>query len=145
MNISIFRKFSLISLLFLLSTPGLASAYDTLGRYDVVSYFQISSNENPKKGSKKFTHKWGDKTWYFSSAKNKQLFAADPEKYVPAYDGYCAYAVGNNYTYSSDPLAWTVKDDRLFLNYSKSVREDWLEKSSYYITQGDKNWKHLKK
>ena len=140
---NILKKISLVSILFMLSTPLLASSYESVGRYDVVSYFQISAAQDPKIGKRKYSHKWGGKTWYFSSARNKQLFQSNPKRYAPQYDGYCAYAVGNNYTYSSDPLAWTIKNGRLFLNYSEGVRDDWLEKSSYYIQQGDKNWVNL--
>ena len=50
--------------------------------------------------------------------KNRELFLKSPKKYAPAYHGFCAYAIGNNYTYSSDPLAWIVVKRRLFFSYN---------------------------
>ena len=53
--------------------------------YDTVAYH---IEGRAVKGKSKFSHKWNDAKWYFSSAGNKDLFAADPERYAPQYGGY---------------------------------------------------------
>jgi len=53
--------------------------------YDPVAYFTKGS---PVKGFKEFAYNWNDAKWYFSSAQNRDLFAADPERYAPQYGGY---------------------------------------------------------
>jgi len=53
--------------------------------YDTVAYH---TEGRALKGKSKFSHKWNDAKWYFSSAENKDLFAADPEHYAPQYGGY---------------------------------------------------------
>ena len=53
--------------------------------YDTVTYH---TEGRALKGKSKFSHKWNDAKWYFSSAGNKDLFAADPERYAPQYGGY---------------------------------------------------------
>ena len=53
--------------------------------YDTVAYH---TEGRALKGKSKFSHKWNDAKWYFSSAENKDLFAADPERYAPQYGGY---------------------------------------------------------
>jgi YHS domain-containing protein len=53
--------------------------------YDTVAYH---IEGRAVKGSKKFSHQWNDAKWYFSSAANRDLFAADPERYAPQYGGY---------------------------------------------------------
>jgi YHS domain-containing protein len=53
--------------------------------YDTVAYH---TEGRAVKGKSKFSHRWNDAKWYFSSAENKGLFAADPERYVPQYGGY---------------------------------------------------------
>jgi YHS domain-containing protein len=53
--------------------------------YDSVAYH---TEGRAVKGRRKFSHKWNDAKWYFSSAGNKDLFAADPERYAPQYGGY---------------------------------------------------------
>ena len=53
--------------------------------YDTVAYF---TEGRAVKGKSKFSYNWSDANWYFSSAKNRNLFAADPEHYAPKYGGY---------------------------------------------------------
>ena len=53
--------------------------------YDTVAYH---TEGRALKGNRKFSHQWNDAKWYFSSAANRDLFAADPERYAPQYGGY---------------------------------------------------------
>ncbi len=39
------------------------------------------------KGKKEFAYQWNDATWYFKSAENRDLFAADPLRYAPQFGG----------------------------------------------------------
>ena len=39
------------------------------------------------KGKKEFSYQWNDATWYFKSAENRDLFAADPLLYAPQFGG----------------------------------------------------------
>ena len=90
--------------------------------YDPVAYFEQG---RPVEGDGDYSHEWMGATWYFASAANRDLFAADPEKYAPQYGGYCAWAVANGYTAEIDPQAWAVVDDKLYLNYSPDVQTQW--------------------
>jgi hypothetical protein len=85
-----------------------------------------------------------DATWYFASAGNRDLFAADPDKYAPQYGGYCAWAVSQGYTAKIDPEAWKIVDGRLYLNYSKDVQAQWSEDIPGNIAQGDANWPKIR-
>ena len=44
------------------------------------------------------------------------------------------------YTASGDPLAWTIGDDKLYLNYSKDVAATWSKDIPSNITKGNANW-----
>lgn len=129
----------------LLVSPALASedpVYQSLfgtaiDGTDPLSYFDEG---RPIKGSKDFTHKWNGATWRFASAKNRDRFAAAPEKYAPQYGGYCAWAVANNYTASTNPNAWSIVRGKLYLNYSKSVQKMWEKNIPGHIVSGDRNW-----
>jgi hypothetical protein len=105
--------------------------------YDPVAYF---TENRPAKGSDKFTHQWKGATWRFSSAENRDRFAAAPDKFAPQYGGYCAYGVAQNYAVSIDPHAWSIVEGKLYLNYSKSVRQDWNKDIPGYIRKADANW-----
>ena len=73
--------------------------------YDPVAYF---TQDKPVEGSSAHSFEYQGATWQFASAENRELFAANPEKYALAYGGYCAWAVANNYTASIDPGAWSI-------------------------------------
>lgn len=114
------------------STGGIA-----INGYDPVAYF---TEGKPVEGSSEHTSDWDGATVQFSSAENKAMFDGDPEKYAPKYGGYCAYAVSKGYTASTDPGAWSIHEDRLYLNYSKSVRALWAARKRHHIDQADMNW-----
>ena len=109
--------------------------------YDPVAYFGAGK---PVKGLKDFEYQWMGATFYFSSKENLDLFKKAPEKYAPQYGGYCSYAVSQGYTAPVDPEAWEIVNDKLYLNYSKSVQKKWKEKRDEYIASADKNWPEIK-
>ncbi|MFC3122898.1 YHS domain-containing (seleno)protein [Agaribacter flavus] len=102
--------------------------------YDTVAYF---TENKAVKGNKKITTEWRGAEWHFSSEENKALFVASPEKYAPQYGGHCAYAMSRGKFVGIDEDAFTIRDGKLYLNYSKSVREDWLEDPEGYIQKAD--------
>lgn len=104
---------------------------------DPVAYFLES---RPVEGSAEYAFDWQGATWRFSSEANLDAFRADPERYAPQYGGYCAWAVANGYTASIDPEAWTIFEDKLYLNYSLSVQARWAEDIPGNVQRGDRNW-----
>lgn len=111
--------------------------------YDAVAYFLLHENNDAVKGSSKFSYKWKGATWKFSSKENLEKFKSNPTKYIPQYGGYCAYAAARNYLYSIDPNAWTVKNNKLYLNATKSLRTKWFKNIDSEIKKADRNWPGL--
>jgi YHS domain-containing protein len=107
------------------------------GGYDVVAYF---TENDAKPGNADITASHAGVTYRFADSANREAFLADPVRFLPAYGGYCAYAVANGYTAKIDPEAFTVADGRLFLNFSKSVRSRWDRDRAANISRGDANW-----
>lgn len=107
--------------------------------YDPVSYF----SGVPERGSTSWVHPWMNSVWHFASAANRDLFAAEPERYAPQYGGYCAYAVSKGSIADVDPEAWTVVGDKLYLNYSISIRTKWRKDIPGNVAKADRNWPKL--
>jgi hypothetical protein len=107
---------------------------------DVVAYF---TEGRPVAGSPAFTHAWLGVTWRFATAANRDAFAADPERYAPAYGGFCAWAVAQGYTAPVDPRAWRIVDGRLYLNYDASVQRTWERDIGGNIRKADANWPRI--
>lgn len=91
--------------------------------YDPVSYVAAGA---PNRGSAEFTHEWADATWQFASAENRDRFSADPARYAPQFGGFCSFAVSKGFTADSDPEAWYVKDNQLYVFADQNVRDDWV-------------------
>jgi YHS domain-containing protein len=105
--------------------------------YDPVAYF---TSGKPVEGRSNFEFEWNGATWRFASARNLAAFKASPESFAPQYGGYCAWAVAEGYTASSDPNAWRIVGKKLYLNYSAGVQRQWLEDIPGNIAKGDTNW-----
>jgi len=109
--------------------------------FDPVAYF---NEGKPVYGEDAFTHIYEGVQWRFASAANRDAFAADPVRYAPQYGGYCAWAVSQGYTASTDPSAWRIEKGKLYLNYSKSVQSRWEGDIPGNISKADGNWPGLK-
>jgi len=107
-----------------------------VGGYDVVSFHQGS----PVEGKPKLTTSWHGASWLFANQDNLDTFLADPEKYAPAYGGYCAWALAENKLAKGKPKHWTIKDGVLYLNFNKKIKDRWLTDIDGYIVNGDANW-----
>lgn len=109
--------------------------------YDAVAYFTESK---AVRGSKSFTFNYAGEVWYFASAENLKTFKTTPEKYAPQFGGYCAYGMSRGYKAKTDPEAWTIVNDKLYLNYNLDVRKIWNEKQAAFIDKANQNWPTVK-
>ena len=108
--------------------------------YDVVAYHTVGK---PVEGSRRISYKWRDATWRFASVKHRDLFAADPERYAPAYGGYCAYGMAQGAKIDIDPSAWRIVNGTLYLNVNKRVQQTWKTDISGYIARANRHWQRL--
>ena len=108
--------------------------------YDPVGYFTVGK---AVKGSKKFQMEWMGAKWRFSSAENMALFQQEPEKYAPQYGGYCAWAMAKGQTAGIDPQQFSIVDDKLYLNFNKSIQGKWTENRDELIRLADEEWPEL--
>ena len=105
--------------------------------YDPVAYF---TQDMPVAGDPAYTYDWKGAPFFFASAENRDMFAADPEKYAPQYGGWCAYAMAENQFATTVPEAFTVYNDKLYLNFSTGVRTLWRKDKDGYIARADGHW-----
>ncbi|NIR29579.1 MAG: YHS domain protein [Gammaproteobacteria bacterium] len=108
--------------------------------YDPVAYF---TDGRAVGGESAYALEWQGVEWRFASAEHLAMFQKSPERFAPQYGGYCAYAVSQGYLASVDPTAWTVHENKLYLNYSHGVKRIWEKDMRAYIRQGDVNWPGL--
>lgn len=104
---------------------------------DVVAYFKQSG---PVQGDSQYSYQWKGTNWLFSSAANRDLFAANPEKYAPQYGGYCAKAAAGGVLATTVPTAWNLRDGKLYLNYSADAQKEWKQDTANKIAKANANW-----
>jgi YHS domain-containing protein len=105
--------------------------------YDPVAYF-AEGEATP--GVDQHTYSWKGVTYRFASAENLERFKADPEKYLPQYGGYCAYAMSINRIADIDPSRWAIVDGKLYLNNNYLSYHLWSLNKSGNIASADRNW-----
>ena len=110
--------------------------------YDPVAYFE---SNKAVQGDSEINTKHNRALYFFSSEKNKALFLKTPEKYAPQYGGFCAYGVSENHLSPADPQAFTIVDNKLYLNYNLEVRKMWAKDRETCIKKANDNWTNLNK
>jgi YHS domain-containing protein len=105
--------------------------------YDPVAYFTTG---RPTPGMAQFTIAYKGVTYRFASAENRARFIAAPEKFVPQYGGYCAYAIALNKIADIDPDEWAIVNDKLYLNNGFLAQSLWSLDKPGNIVKGDRNW-----
>lgn len=141
-----FIQFTAVLLLFTATvfaqqSPVFAPDNQAIRGYDPVAYF---TDSKPVKGKPDLTYTWQDVTWSFASQANLDTFKANPEKYAPQYGGYCAYGLSEGHKAPTDPDAFTIVDDKLYLNYNPKVKTLWSKDRDVRIKTADGNWPKLK-
>lgn len=120
-----------------------------MGGYDPVAYFEQGE---AKEGDANTVSSYSGLTYQFSSTKNKKLFEEAPNKYLPAYGGWCAYAIAEASTkMEPDPTMWKIQDGKLLLFYDDwmtsvtgSLKEEWDSNETVYLEKAEKNWESVK-
>lgn len=109
--------------------------------YDVVSYFDNSV----KKGNKSLTFTYENAKFRFSSQNNLAKFKANPEKYVPQYGSWCAYAMATTgEKVTINPETYEIRNDKLYLFYNAyftNTLKKWTAENPTELAQkANVNW-----
>ena len=110
--------------------------------YDPVAYFTESK---PVKGDPKYTYDFDDGRYYFASAKHREMFMGNPDKYAPQFGGYCTGSMSRGVRAEGDPEGWVINEGKLYVfgNGAKG-RETALKDPTYMpsrLPAATQNWK----
>ena len=119
-----------------------------LGGYDVVSYF---SSHEAMRGGKNHSISKDGVTYYFVNEENKKAFESNPGSYLPAFGGYCAFAmaVGNGKV-PSDPETFKIRDGKLYLFFNDYYQGapfntivPWNADEQKHLSSAVQNWRAM--
>ncbi len=116
----------------------------SISGYDPVAYF---TEGKPVPGRSEFEYSWHKLRWRFANGEHRELFAKNPDRYAPQYDGYCAMgaAAGEaGHKDTVDPEAWAIVDGKLYLTHMRQGMESWRQNPAEYIKHADEGWAAVK-
>ena len=141
------------------------SSGPVLKGYDLVEYHNLSPGDSAVKGSPDLKTLWGSpdgKLYEFHFAKRENLhkFTADPNSYLPAYGGFCAWGIATEDIWStanlgppSDPDVWSIINGKLYLFMYIEPKQQFLgvpsseeeeegdsDVAKTYISDADQRW-----
>ena len=140
----------------LLTSAAWAGGWNTNGHnvvldgYDVVAYHTTAT---AVEGRKEFYADYDGATFYFASAENREAFNEAPGKYVPKYNGYCAFGVGaKNAKVPADPKTFKLYNGELLVFFNDlwegqkfNTKVPWNQREQELHAQAENNWRGLSK
>jgi YHS domain-containing protein len=82
-----------------------------VGGYDITTYF----DQDLQKGTKSIQTTFDGVIYYFVNEANLNKFKKNPDKFIPAYGGWCAMALCQNKLVEPNPKLFSIIDDKLHL------------------------------
>ena len=112
-----------------------------LSGYDPITYFA----SKPVPGKKAISHTYKGITYRFINEQSLTIFKTNPDKYEPAYGGWCAYALAKEkpVLMEADPETYKIIDEKLYVFYNSfgiNTVKKWNKDESKSKASADKNW-----
>lgn len=121
-----------------------------IGGYDLVSYF---ADNKATKGNDKFSVELNGAKYLFVSDVHQKKFKANPKKYLPECDGYCAWGVAEKSTkFSINPETFKIVNGKLYLFFNGDFNGspfntllEWNKEENSLLAKLPKNWAIIQK
>jgi hypothetical protein len=107
--------------------------------YDATSFHA----GQPQRGIPRFNTTYNGAVWFFTSEATRDRFRADPAKFAPQFDGYCAWAASQGYKAPANPDYWRVVDGKLYMQVHEQAQTNWLRDIPGNIAKGNENWPRM--
>ncbi len=108
--------------------------------YDPVAFQTVGQ---PMKGNPTIMGEYGGYKFVFASKENKTLFEKEPEKYLPAFGGYCAFGVSIGVLFPVEINTWEIIDGRLVLQYNLEVKKMFEQEKAGNLQKAREKWAEM--
>lgn len=114
-----------------------------LGGYDPVVYY---AEEKARLGSRTYSYKYDGVEWRFENRTNLALFKKNPDMFIPAFGGYCAYGIAEGVVIGDeDPREFVVHDGKLYFFHNAQMLKAWEKDPEAFIKRAETAWKQMVK
>jgi hypothetical protein len=114
-----------------------------VGGYDLVSYHD---DAGPVQGTEEFRAEHDGLYYQFASAYNRAAFVAEPDRYLPAYAGFCAITLALGRVTCPEYTNYQIEDGRLYLfevTGFTNGRTLWNSDADQFRRRADENFTDL--
>lgn len=108
---------------------------------DVVAYF---TRGEAVTGEDKLEVTHAGARYHFASNDHKQMFEADPERYLPRFGGFCSYGVVLGKKFDTDPSVFKIVDGNLYLQLDLGTQKVWARDQDRNIAIAERIWPVIK-
>lgn len=108
--------------------------------YDPVAFHTVGKpvKADPYIAAEAFGYKF-----LFASEANKALFLKNPEKYLPAFGGYCAFGVSLGVFFPVEISTWEMIDGQVVFQFSQEIKDLFSEDKEGNLKKARTNWKKV--
>ncbi|MEQ8211372.1 MAG: YHS domain-containing (seleno)protein [Lacipirellulaceae bacterium] len=129
-----------------LNNNNIPSSGLALEGYCPVAYFAVN---NPVMGKKEYSVDHKGVIYYLVNADAKAEFLKNPEKYVPAYGGWCAFGMAIGDKFPVDPTNFKIVDGKLHV-FLRNKKVDALKlwnkgQEKEQVKKAAAHWKKVNK
>lgn len=107
---------------------------------DPVAYF---TERRAVPGTPELQSTYAGAIYHFASPESRAAFESAPDRYVPAFGGFCAYAASIDKIAPVDVNVFQVVDGRLLLQYSAEAYRRFNQDTRGSLARADQNWPRL--
>lgn len=79
--------------------------------------------------------------YYLAGPEEKKAFAADPDKYLPQYQGMCVTNLANGHRYQADAKLFRVREGKTYLFLNDEALKQFDDAPVETIEKAEANWK----
>ncbi len=91
-------------------------------------------------GEAAFTHVHDGVAYYFASKESMDVFAANPEAYLPQYGGFCAFGVAIGKKLDATARYADIVDGKLYVFLNAVAFAKYQEDREGTLKKAEKNW-----
>lgn len=117
-----------------------------LGGFDPLSYHSDFGGV-PLAGSELLATRYQGVMYRFATAENRTAFLVSPDRFEPAFGGWCALGMTTSEKASADPESFMIQDGRLLVFHKgllNDARKKWAEGDmNAKLSTASENWKTL--
>ncbi|MCB1491617.1 MAG: YHS domain-containing protein [Rhodobiaceae bacterium] len=91
-------------------------------------------------GYAKYTVERDGVAYYFASEETMKQFAADPERYLPQFGGFCAFGVAIGKKLDAAPRYADIVDGKLYVFLNAVAFAKYKEDKAGTLAKAERNW-----